>query len=309
MTSFARISVVLLLTLTACGNQAPPAAVSEDDPAPRPKRAVRAAPDDEAAEGEAAEEEAEPTPKKKKKKVARPVEPAEDEAATEDEARDEGGIEPEPTRPADAPRVAEVPERAAPKGPAEAPAPTGGVSCEAVANHVDAVIRATGTATTIADLGPVADEVARCERERWPQEPMACMMAARDVKGIFYGCLAKLLQGPPKIGRRFDALEDNSAASPAVTEVDGDYLAIDKQCGMLFQRVPPAVAVYYACSDKIQGPLMLGDEVRELVAALSAEESQRHRLASSLIAKLRTNNTVVREYDVNGNYRGSRPDF
>ena len=304
MTSFARISVALLLALAACNNQPPPAAVSEDDPAPRSKRAVRAAPDDEA-ELEEEEAEPEPAPRTKKKKAARPVEPAAEDEATDEGSVDEGATDDEP---AEAPAA---PEPRAAEAPAEAPAPApgGAVTCEAVANHVDAVIRATGTPTTIGDLSPIADEVARCERERWPQEPMSCLMGARDVKGIFYGCLAKLLQGPPKIGRRFDATKDNSAASPGVTEIDGDYLAIDKKCGMLFQRVPPAVAVYYACTDKIQGPLMTGDEVRELIAVLGAEESQRHRLAMSLISKLKTNNTVVREYDVQGNYRGSRPDF
>jgi hypothetical protein len=186
---------------------------------------------------------------------------------------------------------------------------SGGVTCHQFVVHLGEAIMAFGSETTAGDFGSLTDQIAKCEQQGWSPSVLACGMTKSDLKSIIYDCYSQLIPNPPAIARTFDMTKDNSDANPPVAEANGDYLQIDKNSGVLIAVAPPATAMYYVANGKMQGPIMLGDEARELFAALGAEESQRHAMATSMIGKLKTNNRVVREFDVRTGQVTHTPSF
>lgn len=195
--------------------------------------------------------------------------------------------EPAPS-PAAAPPTATAPPvvaTATPAAPATSPAPA---DCAALAKHVHAVLSTTGSALEKSTLRSVDEARRSCESDTNDPKLMACFLAATDSPG-FAKCNRDAFPGQvdAKPVRKFHALKDNESVSPPVLTQDGDYLAYDDHCGMLYKEVAPAGAIYISCDGKAQiGPLVTADEVDRVVKQLSAQEDQRHRMVMSLIEKL-----------------------
>jgi hypothetical protein len=231
-------------------------------------------------------------------------------AGASEPAPSTGGV-PQPTAVAAAPAAAS-PTPAAPAAPAvassAAPAAAAPADCAALAKHVDAVLRATGSALEKSTLSSVEKMQRNCEEDTNDPKHMACFLAATDSAG-FAKCHRDAFPGQvdAKPVRSFHALRDNKAVSPPVFTQDGDYLAYDDDCGMLYKESAPAGAIYISCKGRIEiGPLVTADEVDRVVKRLSAQEDQRHRVAMSLIAKLKSTpmGVPVHVYDTHGVYQG-----
>lgn len=214
-------------------------------------------------------------------------------ASASEPAPSSGGASPAAAAPTPAAPAAAAPTSApavAAPAVAAAPTPTAAVAtdCAAFAKHVDAVLRATGSALERSTMSTVEKMRTDCEADRNDPSRMQCFMAASDSTGLAK-CSRDAFTGEvdatPR--RSFDALKDNASVSPPVLTQDGDYLAYDRRCGMLFKELAPAAAIYIVCDGKAQiGPLVTADEVDKVVKQLSAQEDQRHRTVMGLIAKL-----------------------
>lgn len=225
------------------------------------------------------------------------------------------------TEPAPSPAASATAAPAAPAATAAAPTVAAAVApptvappaaappdCAALAKHVDAVLRATGTALEKSSLLSVDAAQRLCEGDRNDPTIMACFLAATDSAG-FAKCNRDAFPGEvdAKPVRKFNALRDNKSVSPPVLTQDGDYLAYDDHCGMLFKEVAPAGAFYIACKGKIEiGPLVTADEVDRVVKSLAAQEDQRHRMVMNLIDKAAVGDfrVPVHVYNSNGSFRG-----
>lgn len=180
--------------------------------------------------------------------------------------------------------------------------------CAALAKHVHAVLLATGSEREKAMLQSVEEAQRACESDRNDPKHMACFFAASD-SAAFAKCNRDAFPGQVDVTptRKFNALRDNSAVSPPVLSQDGDYLAYDDKCGMLYKEVAPAGALYVACNGRVEiGPLVTVDEVDRVIKQLSEIEDRRHEIATYLIAKTssRAFGVPVHVYDSNGSYRG-----
>lgn len=183
-----------------------------------------------------------------------------------------------------------------------------GVTCEAFAQHVHTVLSTTGTADTKATLPGLPKLVEHCKGRPYDAGHARCYLAAKDAKTMD-DCNRKPFLGPvdatPK--RRIEALADNKALQPPPLSVDGDYMAYDDRCGMLYKEIAPAGAIFIACDGKVQiGPLVTVDEVKNVSAALAAQEQARHEIVMGFIRRMPTGSWTVpvHVYDSNGSYKG-----
>lgn len=202
--------------------------------------------------------------------------------------------------PPSAPRAASPPIAAA---PADVPP-----DCAALSLHVTDLIQRTGTAKARAALQPAAKLRGECEARTTAPAMMRCFAAATDAAGLD-ACNRQAFPGAVDATpvRRFDALADNHAVDPPVLTRDGDYLAWDADCGMLFKEIYPAGALFVACKGRVQiGPLVTIEEVESIAASLSAQESARHDLVMGLVSRAATGDfrVPVHVYADNGAYRG-----
>lgn len=136
---------------------------------------------------------------------------------------------------------------------------------------------------------PVAESIATCAADRWPADVTACLAGASSVDEVFHGCYALPFRRTALvIGRRFsiDRYDVAKTAKPPIYQQSGDYLEISKDCGVLYVKTNPADGMFVLCEGKTRGPLMLPDEIKEVFATFSANETNRHNIVMSLIRRL-----------------------
>lgn len=201
-------------------------------------------------------------------------------------------------------------EDAAKPGPdAEAAVPADTPTCAQLAEHVHQVLSTTGSARTKENLPPAEKSQANCEKRTQDPELMRCFMAAKDEAAIDE-CNLKPFLGKPIDAtptRSFDALKDNSAVEPPMMSEDGDYIAWDEHCGLLFKSMPPAGAVFVACDGKANiGPIVNIDVLDQVMKSISDAERSRHEMVMGIISKMPSGNfsTPYRVYDEQGRYKG-----
>lgn len=203
--------------------------------------------------------------------------------------------------------AATVPDSAVvPAAPAVAAAPA--PDCAGLAAHIHAVVSATGSARAKQLLTAPAQIERACSSKRNDPELMGCFLGATDSAGLD-ACHRKPFGGQIDAtpSRSFQALEDNSGATPPVLTQDGDYLAYDKTCGMLYKEVAPAGAFFIACKGKVHiGPLVNIDEIDRVTRKIAADEQRRHEIVMNMVAMLPSADfrVPVHVYNANGSYKG-----
>jgi hypothetical protein len=197
---------------------------------------------------------------------------------------------------------------AAPATTAAATTPAADMGCDALVEHIVATIRRTGSARRNAVLPAAAEIRGECEKKTRDPTALRCVAAATDVEG-FDTCSRQAFPGSVDATptRRFHALQNNRAADPPVLTRDGDYLAWDDDCGMLYKEAYPAGAIFVVCKGRVEiGPLVNIEELDRVNKSLAAQEDQRHKMVVGLISKAAIGDfrVPVHVYDSNGAYRG-----
>jgi hypothetical protein len=169
-----------------------------------------------------------------------------------------------------------------------APDPSGGgTSCEQALSNSYAVVEASGVESLkeASRQNPVEASIAACNEQRWPEDVKGCLAAAKTVDDIYGDCYVRPLKNRPLTIVRTIPLQ-NQKVDPPLFSQDGDYLEIEKGCGVLFVDPKPGQALFLMCNGETRGPLNTPDQVKELFAGLSAQSQRAHETTMSILRRM-----------------------
>ncbi len=159
--------------------------------------------------------------------------------------------------------------------------------CEAIVTREFALVAESGTDEMkegAAKTTP-ADAAAKCRAAPFPKAAADCLRTATTASAMFRECYTIPFQGRDLTTLREFTANDpaNAAADPPMFSQHGDIVMIRKGCGLLLQKLESFTAAFLVCDGKTTGPVTTSADIREMFAALSAEESARHKLVMGII--------------------------
>jgi hypothetical protein len=161
-------------------------------------------------------------------------------------------------------------------------------SCRQAMRHAYQVVDATGSEAMRRNDAehPEGESVAFCEQNGWPEEVRDCLAAASSADEIYHVCYAIPFKGRElTVGRMF-RVEEAAGLSPAPMSQNGDLMVLAPDCGFLSQSAPGGFsAIFVICDGQTRGPLTSVDDVANVFAAASADESNRHQVVVNLVRK------------------------
>jgi len=160
--------------------------------------------------------------------------------------------------------------------------------CETIVPREFALVAESGTEQEKASAArtAVAEALGKCQAMPYPRVVAECIRAATTASEMFRSCYTLAFRGHDLyVGREFTANDPaNAAAEPAMFTQHGDLIRYRKGCGLLFQRLETFVGAFNLCDGETQGPLTTNEDIRQVFAAMSAEQSAHHRMMMGIMA-------------------------
>jgi hypothetical protein len=175
---------------------------------------------------------------------------------------------------------------AATHGHESAPPSGGGPTCEAVVEHLDAIVKKEQHPG--ASFDP-KEGLEKCKAQSPTPKYLTCLSKASTVADTST-CDKEALAGvvvPTDVKREFDALHLDRSQKPG--SKDGDYLVFRKsdgrKCGFLMREHHFASAMFVMCGGAIiSGPLTSSKDIDDVTKQLSDQQKKEHEIVMGIIA-------------------------
>ncbi len=131
-----------------------------------------------------------------------------------------------------------------------------------------------------------AEALAKCRAAPHPRVVADCIRGVTSANEMFRSCYTLPFQGRDLvINRQFTANDPaNQSADPPMFTQHGDIIMIRANCGLLLQKLETFLGAFLQCDGKTQGPFTTGADIKEVFAAMSAEQAASHRMMMGIMA-------------------------